>query len=282
MPPGTRRLLQRVRNRWEDFRIPNLEDHELDDREDSHLRLVTLNLAHGRKRGPHQALQARTRLEQNLREVAAALLHASPDIVALQEADGPSSWSGNFDHVATLAELIEHEHHFRGEHGLFEVGDLRLNYGTALLSQQQLVEPESHAFDRNWRDTKGFVVARVAVPQWNDLEVDVVSVHLDFLAPNVRRQQIAHMAEVIGRRDRPTVLLGDLNTGDRATQKLLLEKLGLRSCPISRTPTFPSIRPLRRLDWVLVSEDLEFASEHIVLPHRVSDHLAVVADLKLR
>ena len=29
--------------------------------------------------------------------------HLAPDVVALQEADGPSGWSGNFDHVATLA-----------------------------------------------------------------------------------------------------------------------------------------------------------------------------------
>lgn len=281
-PPGSRRLLQRVRDRWEDLRIPSLDEHELDDRHDEHLRLVTLNVAHGRKRGPHQLLQPRARLEQNLREVAAALLHAKPDVVALQEADGPSSWSGNFDHVATLSQLAEFEHHFRGDHGLFQVGDLKLEYGTALLSRQQLAEAESHAFDKNWRDTKGFVVARVSVPQWDDLEIDIVSVHLDFLVPGVRKRQIGHMAEVIRSRQRPTVLLGDLNTDGRATQDMLESELGLRHCPVSRTPTYPSIRPLRRLDWVLVSDELDFACQHIVLPHKVSDHMAVVADLKLR
>ena len=281
-PPGTRQLLQRVRRRWDDLRIPSLDEHELEERDPEHLRLVTLNVAHGRKRGPHQILQPRARLEQNLRDVAAALLHASPDVVALQEADGPSSWSGRFDHVATIAEMARLEHHFRGDHGLFRLGDLELQYGTALLSRQELGDPESHAFDKNWRDTKGFVVARVEVPQWGDLDVDVVSVHLDSLAHHVRRRQSGHMAEVIRSRSRPTILLGDLNSDARATQAMLEQELGLRHCPVSRTPTYPAIRPLRRLDWVLVSDEIDFACQHVVLPHRVSDHLAVVADLKLR
>jgi endonuclease/exonuclease/phosphatase family metal-dependent hydrolase len=37
----------------------------------------------------------------------------------------------------------------------------------------------------------------------------------------------------------------------------------------------------RRLDWVLISDDLEFLN-HEILPHMVSDHHAVVADIGLK
>ena len=42
--------------------------------------------------------------------------------------------------------------------------------------------------------------------------------------------------------------------------------------------TFPSLQ--RRLDWVLVSREIEFVG-HRVLDDAVSDHRVVVADLRL-
>jgi endonuclease/exonuclease/phosphatase family metal-dependent hydrolase len=36
-----------------------------------------------------------------------------------------------------------------------------------------------------------------------------------------------------------------------------------------------------RLDWILISEELDFAA-YETLPDRLSDHLAVVADLRVR
>ena len=160
---------------------------------DSALRLLTLNLAHGR--GPRQTSVRRPRLERNLDRVATALRDVDPDIVALQEADGPSAWSGNFDHVATLADLAELDDHFRGNHHHWGTDRFHVNSGTALLAKHRLDRPRSHRFAENWRDTKGFVLATVEVPQWGDRRLDVVSVHLDFLKPAVRRRQIEQLIE---------------------------------------------------------------------------------------
>lgn len=258
---------------------------ELPDKRDGDVRLVTLNVAHGRKRGPHQVLQPKVKLESNLRQVAAALRHAEPDIVALQEADGPSSWSGNFDHVEAIARWSEIPNFFRGEHHQIEMGKLKLNYGTALLSHRPLARTESWSFAQAWRDTKGFVVATVEVPEWNGLEVDVISVHLDFIGPHIRRRQVRRMVDELGHRPYPRILLGDLNCSyleDPKTIDLLVNELGVHPCHDSQSPTFPSARPWRRLDWILVSEELSFSSEHLTLPQQVSDHLAVVADVSLR
>ena len=261
------------------------EPAELPEKREGDLRLVTLNVAHGRKRGPHQVLQPKVKLESNLRQVAEALREAEPDIVALQEADGPSSWSGNFDHVEAIARWSDIPNYFRGEHHQVEMGKLKLDYGTALLSQRPLARTESWSFAQAWRDTKGFVVGTVEVPEWDGLAVDVISVHLDFIGPHIRRRQVRRMVDELAHRPNPRILLGDLNCSyleDPKTIDLVVRELGVRPCHDSQSPTFPSVRPWRRLDWILVSEELHFADEHLTLPHQVSDHLAVVADVRLR
>lgn len=248
------------------------------------LRLLTLNVAHGRRRATHQALIPRTRLRRNLHHIASTMRGIGPDVVALQEADGPSAWSGNFDHVATLADLVELRDFFRGEHNPLGVGRFTLASGTALLSHLPLRDPVSHRFGLSWRDTKGFVVATVIVPQWGNAAIDVASVHLDFLAPYSRRQQIRQLAEILEARRRPLVVLGDLNccwAREPYSMELLTRKLGLRAFqPDSHSPTYPAFRPRRRLDWILISPELEFHG-YGTLPARVSDHLVVVADLAL-
>lgn len=250
----------------------------------AHLRLLSLNLAHGWQNHPRHGMLRRQEVRRNLAELAEALQDVEPDVVALQEADGPSAWSGNFDHVLTLAELAELSDAYRGEHGSFTFGRFNFESGTALLSARPLLEPVSHRFDMSWRDTKGFVLATVPVPEWGPSAIDVVSVHLDFLRPGVRRRQILHMVERLAERRRPLVVLGDLNCCWRReprSMELLTTTLGLRAFrPESKAPTYPAARPRRRFDWILVSEDLDFAGYTTVrLPH--SDHLGVAADLRL-
>lgn len=250
------------------------------------LRLFTLNIAHGRRRVPHQALVPSQRVRRNIGEVGQLIERLEADIVALQEADGPSVWSGNFDHVATVAKASNLQAHFRGEHNPFRVGRHNLASGTALLTRWPLDEARSHRFASSWRCTKGFVAAHVEVPRWGDVSVDVVSVHLDFLLPDVRRRQIRAMIDELGERraDRPLVVLGDLNCcwqQEPKSLRLLTRRLGLHAhAPNGGTATYPAYRPRRRLDWILISPHLRFTAHHL-LPVKLSDHLAVLADVEL-
>ena len=242
-------------------------------------------MAHGRRTAPNNPFLRRRTARRNISAIADAVRELTPDVVALQEADGPSTWSGNFDHVATLAEMTELSSHYRGDHNSVRVGRFGLDYGTALLARRPLSSPSSHRFGISWRDTKGFVVATVVVPEWRNLEVDVVSVHLDFLAPRIRRKQIDQMVETLLDRRRPLVVLGDLNCCfdyEPRSIRLLVDRLGLRSHQPQRSaPTYPSRRPWRRIDWILISEELAYAGYHTV-PDPLSDHLMLVADLQLR
>ena len=249
------------------------------------LRFFNLNVAHGRRNAPNKPYLRRRTAHRNLANIAAAVKAVTPDVVALQEADGPSSWSGNFDHVATLAEWADFFDHYRGEHNPFGVGRFNLASGTALLARHALNDPLSHRFNMSWRDTKGFVVATVSPPEWDHRPVDVVSVHLDFLNPAVRRKQILQMVHTLIARQRPLVILGDLNCCfdyEPKSIQLLIETLGLHAHqPSLPAPTYPAHRPRRRIDWVLLSGELEFAGYHTVHAP-LSDHLVVVADVKPR
>jgi len=260
------------------------------------VRLLTLNVAHGRKLATHQALLSPDTVRRNLEEIAFLLRESSADVVALQEADGPSAWSGNFDHVETLTRLCEHTCCFRGNHNAFNLGRAALASGTALISRFPLQSTHSVRFGTSWRDTKGFVLASVPVPAWDGRELDIVSLHLEPFNPVIRRQQVRQLVDTLGERGhgerghgeraparrRPLVVLGDFNCSwsDEARQlRPLARELGLRAYqPHRRAPTYPSRRPWRRLDWILVSNDLDFAA-YRTLPNPVSDHLGVVADL---
>lgn len=250
----------------------------------SALRLMTLNVAHARRQGRHQALLSESTLRGNLAAIAAVIRREGPDVIALQEADGPSAWSGGFDHVATLAELAGYPHAFRGEHNPFSLGRFDLSSGTALLARVPLGATRSLAFGQSWRDTKGFVAATLSGETIAAPPIDVVSIHLDFLAERVRRRQVERLVEHFRGHDRPLVLMGDFNcewSERRRCLELLRRELKLRPVDGAGHATFPSWRPLVRLDWILVSDELTF-SGYETLPDQLSDHLGVVAEIRLR
>ena len=246
------------------------------DRRAGTLRVLSLNLAHGRADGRHQLLQTSRHREHTLSRIAALFERERPDVVGLQEADGPSFWSGGFCHVESLARRSGFAFATHGAH----VERRGLSYGTGLLSQLELADALACTFDRSLpTPAKGFTVATARL---DDTLIDIVSVHLDFLRARVRARQVARMVEVLSPRRRPLVVMGDFNSGwhdERSAVQGLANALQLVAhAPDDRSHTFPTFGS--RLDWILVSPQLAF-ERHQVLPDVVSDHLPVVADIRL-
>ena len=77
---------------------------------------------------------------------------------------------------------------------------------------------------------------------------------------------------------KPVIVAGDFNTF-WGTQELdqLLAATGLRSANSEAIPTFPSDRPRRELDFVLVGPEIE-VSGFSVADIRCSDHRPLVCD----
>jgi len=250
----------------------------------SQLRVCTLNIAHGRGRRLHQGFLLRRIIEAHLGAAARVLRREAPDVVALQEADGPCLWSGGFDHVAYLARRIGHPFRVHGHHVRLGGINPRLRYGTALLACAPLDDVHDQPFDiKPLGPNKGFVAAAVPLAGSGAQSVDVVSCHLDPARPRVRRRQAEELVAALATRGRPLVLMGDFNTrdfGPRSALRVLADGLGLdlHEPEATALATFPSRRPRRRLDWILHSRHFRVA-RYEVLEERISDHCAVVADL---
>jgi endonuclease/exonuclease/phosphatase family metal-dependent hydrolase len=245
------------------------------------VKVMTLNLAHGRGNSFHQLLLDDAETLGNLHEISALLRNERPDVVALQEADAPSFWSGNLDHIAYLADTGLYNQHVHGRHA----DGVGVAYGTALLSTLKLEAAEAITFDPAYSLTpKGFVVSTINWPAAPGIEVDVVSVHLAFSSEAARRKQATELITVLRQRARPVIIMGDLNSDWQDAQssvRYLSEALGLEVYLPGQPglETFPVMN--RRLDWILASGNFEFRS-YRRLPDVVSDHRAVVAELVLK
>jgi endonuclease/exonuclease/phosphatase family metal-dependent hydrolase len=252
--------------------------------EDGILKIGTLNVAHGRKDSINQMLLSRQSIRNNLLEVAAVIVREDIDVVALQEADGPSVWSGNFDHVELIARQAGYPWYFRADHATSPL----FTYGTAILSRWPISETLEHTFKPSPPTlNKGFLLGRITwLPTPNaekERHIDIVSVHLDFSRKYVREQQIMEIAETLSRRDNPRIILGDFNSewlSDRSVVKRLAANARMKAFQPHADQYMTYLKRDARLDWILISNDLEFVS-YQVLPDLVSDHLAVVAEVKL-
>jgi len=244
------------------------------------LRVMTLNLAHGRGTGFHQMLQHSDQTVRNLDNIATLLNTTGPDIIALQEADSPSFWSGNFNHVGHLARSAGFAHSVQALH----VDAIGLAYGTALMSRLDLSNPRAITFDPSLSPVpKGFVVSTIRWPGEDLVNIDVVSVHLDFMSGTIRKKQADELIAVLRSRNHRVVVMGDLNSEwqqQGSTAQYLVNKLGLKAWQPENSAlvTFPALG--ERLDWILISSGLEFDS-HQIIGTGISDHRGVVAELKL-
>ena len=243
------------------------------------LKVLTLNVAHGAPFAmPLPFLRRRSALLGTLDAVAALLEREAADVVALQEVDRASLFSGRVDQVEHIAARAGYPHVHHGVHS--GVAGL-LAQGTALLSRHPLEACDSAHFGRDRRVDKGYVVATVKGKDGDGPGHDVVSLHLDPFSAPVRRRQVDLLIQALRQRpERPRVVLGDFNAEDTVVDgpvARLCAALGLHT-PAGAEPTWPQPRAQQRLDLILAPSPLRF-TRYERLPEAVSDHHAVVAEL---
>lgn len=248
------------------------------------LTVLTLNMAHGRKGAFNQMLQKTRTTRGNLEDISSFLSNSGADLVALQEADAPSRWSGRFDHVEFVSENSPYPCRIHARHAKKYMYD----FGTALLSSVPFVNGLRYTFEPSPPTTnKGFVMGQA---RWNPdgrlpepVTVSVVSVHLDFSRKKVRDAQVAEMRAVLSDVESPVIIMGDFNTDlnkEKSALKAIVEGglFKVYKPESSILGTYKSGK--HRLDWILISNDLEFVTYEV--PQAVlSDHQPVQATLRL-
>ena len=244
------------------------------------IRISSLNIAHGRANSFNQMFVSKQKFLDNLDALSELLLQINPDIAALQEVDAPSRWSGKFNHLDYIRNKTGWSEYIHGEHQQGWAS----SFGTAIVSQHDLQGEHSHSFQPSFPSTtKGFVTATIdwQLPE-QTVTLTVFSVHLDFFRRKVRQAQIDELSDYIRKISGPVVIAGDFNgewTDKDSAVYELIEELNLKAFQpdADNLGTYKKTSG-KRLDWILISQDLEFA-DYSVAPEKISDHLAVVADI---
>ncbi|MCY1409891.1 Endonuclease/Exonuclease/phosphatase family protein [compost metagenome] len=242
---------------------------------DGRLRLLSFNIQVGisTERYHHyltrgwQHLLPHTGRAGNLQRIGDLL--GDYDLVALQEADGGSLRSGYINQVEHLAQL-----------GAFPYWYQQLNrnlgrlaqHSNGLLSRLQPSLLEDHPLPGP--PGRGAILIRFGK---GHEALAVVMMHLS-LGARTRTRQLAYIRELVGNY-RHLVLMGDMNThANDLLERSPLRDLGLLAPQVEAT--FPSWRPQRCLDHILLSPSLTL-ERVAVLSQPISDHLPVAVDIRL-
>jgi endonuclease/exonuclease/phosphatase family metal-dependent hydrolase len=236
-------------------------------------RVMTWNIAAG-----HSDLGSTTRVIRD----------AAPDILALQEVDVYWHERSRFaDQASEIARALNMEARFAPIYRLPGSGTAPTReFGVAILSRFEILEFRNHQLPR--LSTQSAATEPELMPGFAEAIVDVGGVrvrvfttHLDYRADRrVRDLQVAITLEHLKGIPGPMVLMGDLNAPPNATELApLFRRLhdtwqGGSAAGL----TYPADAPIRRIDYVLISEGLRTLDVRVPAVE-ASDHRPVIADL---
>ncbi|MEO6968116.1 MAG: endonuclease/exonuclease/phosphatase family protein [Rhodanobacteraceae bacterium] len=241
------------------------------------LRLLSCNILAGASVGRYHEYITRSwsavlpgkHKRSNLDRLARAI--AEFDVIGLQEADAGSMRSGFLNQTQYLAEASglpywSHQPNRRISHVAHSAN--------GLISRVEPSEVLDYPLPGRMGG-RGVLLARYGVGRDALL---VAIAHLS-LGPQARARQLAFIAELLDGHPN-VVLMGDLNCDPGSAElRMLLARTAL-AAPHAPPPTFPSWRPQRAIDHILVSGGI--AVERMwTLPDAFSDHLPLAAQIRL-
>lgn len=193
------------------------------------------------------------------------------DLVGLQEVDLGSLRSGFVDQIDYLA----HRARFPYWYGQInrDMGKLA-RQSNGVLSR---VEPSQILEHRlPGLPGRGLILLEFPTREGKTLAVGVI--HLA-LGRRARERQLGYVGDLVGQYPH-LVLMGDFNCNCESRElRELMDTTDLRG-PSCEMKTFPSWRPKRNLDHILVSPSLEILAAR-VLDYPMSDHLPVSMEIRL-
>lgn len=196
----------------------------------------------------------------------ASVIHGY-DVVGLQEVDSGSLRSGFVDQTEYLANQAAFPYWYKQVNR--SLGKLAQN-SNGLLSR--LRPSEISEYKLPGLPGRGVIVCNFGGPSG----LTVCIMHLA-LGRRARLRQVAYIRELVV--DLPhVVVMGDLNFGSDSQEMRLLTRDGGLIQPACYMNTFPSWRPIRKIDHILVSNTLQVENAKVV-EYPLSDHLPIGIDV---
>ena len=252
--------------------VPVFEPHR-------HIRLLTFNIQVGISTSSYRHYVTRSwqhffphrnRIE-NLDRIARLI--SDYDVVALQECDGGSLRSNYINQVQYLAEAAGIP--YWNQQLNRNLGPMA-QHSNGLLSRFRPLDVTQHRLP-GVIPGRGAIIARYGSP---DDPLVLVMMHLS-LSKAAQERQLGYIQELISEY-RHVVLMGDMNThAEHLLGNTPLKHSNLIPLPAS-AHSFPSWRPEKALDHILVSPSLEIRNSGVVsYPNPMSDHLPIAMDIAL-
>lgn len=207
--------------------------------------------------------------------ILAVLAEIDADIVVLQEADRRF---GTRRSVLPATMIATHSPY---EPVVLETGTHSMGWhGNAVLVRRPVAVRAATTIALPSLEPRGSIAVELV---FGGREIRIVGMHLDLTGLRRREQAHAILAHVATRPVLPTVIMGDTNEWRRTGGCLTVFHAHFTSAPTG--PSFPAIRPVIRLDRLLVGRGFEVVNAGVhssSLARRASDHLPVWAQLAYR
>lgn len=193
------------------------------------------------------------------------------DIVALQELDAGSfrsKYVNQIDHLAELAHFPYHQQQTTRNLGPFA------QHCKALLSRLPIIDYHHYLLPSR---LPGRGVTTFSLNHQGQ-EIFVVNAHLS-LGKKAQMTQLKFIADLVAKHTH-VIVLGDLNLTPDFLGASSLLTTHLRSVLANNNPTYPSWKPKKQLDYILVSSSFNIINAGVISSD-YSDHLPVFAELEL-
>ena len=217
--------------------------------------------------------------------IARVIAKCQPDIVALQELDMHRLRSGTIDQPHVIAKALEMDYHFCPAMAVEEE-----RYGNAILSRFPMSVREAKGLPGMGarQEPRGALWVTVHTPQG---PLQMINTHLGLN----RRERLEQIQALLGEEwmghpecATPLLLVGDFNAlpGSRECQRIKAVVRDAQEEMDGHRPlaTWWGRFPLRRIDHVFVSEDVEVRNVEVSrtrMDRVASDHLPLVVDVVL-
>ncbi len=233
------------------------------------VKVLSFNILHG----------ATTKGDYNLNVIAKVIKDADPDFVALQEVDFKTRRARGYDLVTELGWRVKMAPIF-GMAMEYDGGE----YGEGVLSGYSFIQTRIVALPFSEGNEPRAALEVLSLLPSGDT-IAFIGTHLDHTGDERDRiSQVRRINEVFSLNRHPTILAGDMNAVPGSIPIGILEEVWSGTYDKEYpAPTYPSHRPLKKIDYVMFypKDRWRVISSEVIQDTVASDHCAYLVTLEL-